>query len=177
MKKIAAISTLVFTLLASSTNACDEKCMRDKAEARTNKTFPSYLTWEYCEDTRMNFITSSMESINKYSRENFDTRYKGGMKTIKHYLEQRREWLQECDDYMRSTGQSPIFYDNQTTKKIFTHIDAVTKELGLLISGVTYSGDTGEITTAVATEKFDSLVKTVDDHKTLMLLKGRYVIR
>jgi len=177
MKKLMAITTLLLAIFTTATNACDEQCMRDKAEATNKTTFPSYLTWQYCEDTRMDFITNSMESIQRYSSENFDVRYRGGMRTIKHYLEQRKAWLQECDGYMRMTGQTPIFFDNKTTRQIFAKIDSVTKELELLLSGVTYSGDTGEITTAVATDKFNGLIKAVDDHKNLMLLKGRYVIR
>lgn len=177
MKSLAMISTLLFAVLASAANGCDEQCLREKAEASKNTTFPSYLTWEYCEDTRMNFMTTAMSSLQKYSSDNFDTRYTGGMRNIKNYLLTRKSWLQECDTYMSATGKDRIFYDRKTTRDIFAKIDAVAKELDDLIAGVTYSGDMGENTTDIANEKFNNLFKAVDDHKNLMLLKGRYVIR
>lgn len=176
MKILAMISTILL-VSASAANGCDEQCLKEKAEANNNVAFSSYLSWKHCDDTRMNFMTSSISSLDKYRSKHFDTRYKGGIKNIKNYLEQRKEWLQECDNYMQLTGKGRVFDDAKTTKKVFTAIDQVTKELNDLIAGVTYSNEFGQDSATVMNEKFDNLFKVVEDHKTLMHLKGRYVTR
>ncbi|WP_185236390.1 hypothetical protein [Teredinibacter franksiae] len=177
MKYLAMIFTLALTVLASSAYGCDEKCAKDKAEAEKNVQFPGYMSWKFCEDTRMDFMTSSMESLDKYRSKHFDTRYKGGIRNIKNYMVQRKAWLVECDTYMQLTGKGRIFEDNKTTKKIFKAMDSVTKELGDLIAGVTYSSSLGQDSSVVLNGHFETLFTAVDDHKNIMLLKGRYVTR
>lgn len=177
MKILAMISTILLTVSASAANGCDEQCLKEKAEASNKVSFAGYLSWKYCDDTRMDFMTSSVSSLENYRSKHFDMRYKGGIKNIKNYLVQRKEWLQECDEYIQLTGKGRIFEDAKTTKKVFTAIDEVTKELSDLIAGITYSSEFGQDSSTVMNEKFDSLFKTVEDHKTLMHLKGRYVTR
>lgn len=177
MKTLATIITFCTLVVASAANGCDEQCLREAAESKNNVEFPTYLTWKYCDDIRMDFMTSSMTSLEKYRSDHFDTRYKGGMRNIKSYIEQRKEWLQECDTYLQFTRKSRIFEDDKTTDSIFAAMDKVTKELDDLIAGVTYSSALGQDSQSVINERFDLLFKEVDDHKTLMHLKGRYVTR
>ncbi|SMF58080.1 hypothetical protein SAMN02745866_03749 [Alteromonadaceae bacterium Bs31] len=175
MKAILTIGTIVSLVLASTVYGCDEECLKEKAETKNNISFPSYLTWEYCDNTRMDFMTSSIDSLENYKTNHFDTRYKGGMRNIKNYVIQRKEWLQECDQYMQLTNHGRVFDD--ATKDIFSAMDAVIKELDDLIAGVTYSSETGQDSKAIMAERFDGMFKLVDDHKQLMHYKGRYVTR
>lgn len=172
---ILSIFTLVVT--ASVANACDENCKREEAQATHSVKFPSYLTWNFCGDTRSQFMASAVRSMEKYRDGKIDTRYKGPLKNIKGFVNQRKEWLAECDNYLKLTGRGRIFDDEKTTKAIFGAMDSVTNELGALIAGATYSSDVGDDSSSQVRNRFDSLLKLVDDHKTLMHLKGRYVSR
>ena len=167
----------ILMLIAYSATGCDEACQKQKAEAKNNVKFASYLSWGFCESTRDDFITTSMNSLEKYSTENFDARYKGGMRNIKKYIETRIDWLKECNQYLSLTGKGHIFDDKKTTDAIFKSLSSVTKELEGLISGASYSSDTGSDTKTIMQEKFGDLFAKVDQHKTLMHLKGRIVNR
>ncbi len=177
MKIIASIIAAVATLLVSSAYGCDEECRKLKAQEANNMTFSSYVSWQYCDDVRMDFMTTAMRSLENYQTKHFNTKYKGGMRNTKNFLEQRKEWLQECDTYLRLTDKGRIFDDEKTTKEVFAKMDAVTKELDALLSGVTYTSSFGQDASAVVGDKFQALFKVVDDHKTLMHMKGRYVFR
>jgi len=168
---------LVSMLLAFSAHACDEACAKEKAERANNIKFASYLNWGFCEDTRMDFMTNSMQSLQKYSGEHFNTRYKGGMRNIKKYVETRIDWLKECNDYMSLTGKGPLFDDERTTQAIFASMHSIVKELNQLISQVGYDGENGVDSSTVIRERFSDLFVRVDNHKSLMHLKGRYVTR
>ena len=175
-----AVGGLLALALAMATGAssCDEACVKSKAEQALGKSFPSYLTWQSCDDTREQFMTSAMRSLQSYRDEHFDVRKKRGMANIKNFLDQRREWLAECDDYYRHTQRGRIFEDDATTDKVFAAIEGVSRELSDLINGVTYSiGTPGDDPNSVIMGRFDTLLNTVDDHRTLMHLKGRYVYR
>ncbi len=177
MKRLASIITLLASVvLMSNAYGCDEQCMRDQAES-LGKTFPSYLTWAYCDDLRMEFMTSTMRSLEKYKDQNLTPKFKGPLKNTKTFIEQRKEWLGECDSYLSATKNKRIFEDDKSTEEIFDAMDAVTTELDELIAGVHYDASSGEDPSAVTKDKFNSLFKTVDDHKTLMHLKGKYVFR
>jgi len=177
MKKLATICTFLLVVVASAAYGCDEQCLKEKAETKNNVTFPGYLTWKHCDDTRMDFMTSSMSSLDNYRSKHFNTRYKGGMRNIKNYIVQRKEWLKECDSYLYMTGKGRVFENTKTTRQVFRAMDAVIKELDDLLAGITYSSSAGEESQAIIDERFDRLLKVVDDHKTLMHLKGRYVNR
>lgn len=174
MKVMATVISALLFFIGSQASACDEECRKHKAEQASGAKFPSYLSWEFCEDTLMDFMTSSMESLDNYRTNHFDTRYKGGMRNIKNYVEQRREWLTECDDYLTQTRKGRIFDDSKTTDGIFQAMDSITRELGDLIDGASYDGQDSSV---IINEKFGNLLKRVDDHKTLLHLKGRIVTR
>lgn len=177
-KKVTnAFIALMLVACSAAWADCDEDCQKQKAEEKHAIKFASYLTWDFCEDTRDEFITSSISSLEKYSTENFDARYKGGMKNIKKYIENRVDWLKECNQYLSFTGKGHIFDDKKTTDAIFDSLVSVTKELDGLIKGATYSSDSGSDTQTVIQERFEELFGKVDQHKTLMHLKGRYVNR
>lgn len=177
MKKLASILMILASVAMSGAYGCDEQCLREQAETLHNKEFPSYLTWAYCDDIRMEFMTSSMRSLENYKDKNLDPKFKGPLRNTKSYIDQRKEWLQECDQYLTMTKKKRIFEDDKSTEEIFGAIDSVTKELSGLIAGVRYDSSAGDDASAVTRDKFDRLFKTVDDHKTLMHLKGKYVFR
>lgn len=177
MKRLASIMIVLTSVTMSSAYGCDEQCLKEKAETEHNTKFPSYLSWAYCDDIRMEFMTSTMRSLESYKEKNLDPKYKGPLRNTKSYIEQRKDWLKECDQYLTYTKEKRIFEDDKSTKEIFSAIDEVTNELDSLIAGVRYDAALSEDATAVTKDKFDRLFKTVDDHKTLMHLKGKYVFR
>lgn len=161
----------------SVANDCDEACKKAEAEAKHSTKFPSYLSWNYCDDIRMEFMTSAVRSLEKYRANHLDTRYKGAMRNTKQFINQRQSWLSECDHYLSLTGKGKIFSDQKTTDNIFYAMNDVKEELDALIKGITYSSDFGVESIDIIAEKFDTLLKLVDDHKAIMHLKGKYVIR
>lgn len=175
--KAAIIAISLASLASTSAVACDEACRKAAAEEKQGVEFPSYLSWSYCDDLRMDFLTSGLRSLENYKNNNFDTRYTGGMRNIASFVKQRQEWLAECDQYLSSTDKGRIFEDAATTEKVFAAMEQVEGELTDLANGVVYTTAIGEDPASVANDKFDDLFKLVDDHKTLMHLKGKYVFR
>lgn len=175
MKQISAVIISMMLLASHATIACDEACERKAAEAKHSVTFPSHLTWKYCDDIKYDFMTTDMRSLQSYSSKHFNTKYKGPIKNIVKLIDMRKEWLQECDVYLTKTNQDRIFYDKKTTKQVFGHMNAVSKELKDVIGGVTYSSSQGDETKKIVVEKFEHLFEAVDNHKNLMHLKGKYV--
>lgn len=174
IKRMTSIALVAAAFLASGAYACDEQCMREEAQTKHNVKFPGYLTFKYCEGIAMDFMTSTMKSLQNYRDNHLESKYKGPLKNTKAYLAQREDWLKECDDYLVKTKNIRIFNDEKTTKQIFATIDSVEEELNALINGVTYSADNQYV---VISDRFDTLFKQVEDHKHLMHLKGRYVVR
>ena len=175
MKILATIIFAVMVFISPSALSCDEQCLRDKAQAKHNVKFPKYLTWEYCDSITMEFMTGAVRSLDNYRTNHLSTRFKGPLRNTKSFIEQRKIWLEECDEYLTVTKELRVFEDEKTTKAIFASMDSVTSELGALINGASYSSMEDE--NLVINEKFDDLFKRIDDHKTLMHLKGRYVFR
>lgn len=172
------IKLLGFTLLlvlAFPALACDEACQRDRASVTHKVEFPGYLSWKFCEDTRMAFVESDISSLEKYRKNRLDTKYKGSMRNIKNFIEQRKSWLAECDDYMNKTNRGRIFKDEATTQLLFSSMEAVSGELEKAIKGVTYVSNGDQDENAIIASKFDQLFKLVDDHKAVMMLKGQFV--
>lgn len=178
MKAIAAIIAIACATLSSATlYACDEECRKEAAEKEHNVEFPGYLSSAYCADIRMDFMTSAMRSLENYQTNNLDIRYKGGMRNIVSFIEQRKDWLAECDRYLTYTGQGRIFEDAATTESVFAAMERVEKELNDLASGVVYTTSMTQDPTDVINARFDDFFQIVEDHKTLMHLKGKYVFR
>ena len=138
--------------------------------------FPSYLNGKFCQDTAADFMTTSINSLQRYRHNQLPTLHRGGMNNIRKYILQRTEWLRECDDYLQATTKLRVFKDDKTTEAIFDAMNAVTEELHALIKGVTYASTDGD-QSAQAAAKFDRLFDTVETHKNLMLLKGQLVVR
>jgi hypothetical protein len=177
MKKIVSLLALTFAFAAPVTFSCDEQCLKEKAKAKHNVQFPGYLTAKYCEGISLDFMTSTMRSLNHYRTNNLETKFKGPLKNTKNYLAQRKEWLQECDDYLSMTQNSHVFNDEKTTKQIFASINSIESEMEALINGVSYSVEAGEGQFVAINDKFNNLFRQVDNHKTLMHLRGKYVVR
>lgn len=173
MNKLLGFTILL--VLAFPALGCDEACQRERASVTYNLEFPSYLSWKFCEDTRMAFVESDIASLERYRTSSLDTKQKGGMYNIKNFIEQRKAWLTECDDYMDKTNHGRIFKDEATTQKVFAAMEAVSTELGKAIKGVTYVATGEQDENAIIASKFDQLFKLVDDHKAVMMLKGQFV--
>ena len=177
MKHGKYICSLVFLLLSHSVFACDEQCLREQAETALNKKFPGYLNWQECDRVAYTFMTSVIDSLSDFKNTRINTKYKGPLKNIRAEINKQKSWLEECNVYLRATNKKYIFESKDTTQKIYSAIDAVSEELTAYINGVTYSTLPGEEKDQVLINKFNSLIKAVDDHKTLLHLKGRFVTR
>jgi len=139
---------------------------------QASQSFPGYLNEQYCNDTKREFITSSVKSLRKYRETQLSKRHRGGMYNINNFLVQRKSWLLECKQYLEHNGSDPLFENRELTEQVFSAIDSVSNELKALISGVSYSVDPGEDPSAIAAEKFDQLFKLIEHHKTKLQLKG-----
>ncbi len=175
MKKIICL----FVLLGFGPQAvaCDETCRKQLAEAKHNIEFPGYLSRKYCRDIATEFMTTSMKSLQSYRFKHLETKHRGGMRNTVRFIEQRQDWLKECDQYLKYTDYGRLFKDAKTTEGIFAAMASVSAELASLVEGVTYTDELGDVSTEVAADKFDQLFKLVDNHKTLMQLKGQFVTR
>ncbi|MDO3382980.1 hypothetical protein [Gilvimarinus algae] len=170
------VVALLLALAGSQAFACDEACKKDKAEQEHGVKFASYLSADFCHTTRADFLIQDYRSLEKYRAEQLPGGHKGGMNNIRKLLEQRKEWLIECDDYLRLTGQGRIFRDKATTDQIFAAIDKVTKEL----NGLVYNGSQDVIVSNgldIAEQDFDKMLGMLDHHKTQLQLRGQLVIR
>jgi hypothetical protein len=157
--------------------ACDEQCKREKAMADNGIQFPEYLTSRYCRDISVDFLMGTRNSLQEYRDERLERAHRGGMRNIRNFIEQRKEWLKECDQYLMLTGQGRIFRNAETTEKIFSAMDTVSKELQDLVNGLVYFVQGDGKQTDVAAQKFEALFHVVDEHKTDLQLRGQLVIR
>ena len=63
-----------------------------------------------------------------------------------------------------------------TTAKVFEELKSIDNELESLMGSISHSTQLTPEMTSVAQDRFEKLLKTVDDHKALMHLRG-YVSR
>lgn len=173
MQSILVLAAVLFA--APMTQACDEQCKREAAETKNASEFPSFLTWNYCEGLKRDFMSVDISSLQSYSGKHFNTKYKGPIKNIIKLIDQRKDWLKECDVYISQTTDKRLFDDKKTTDAVFANMQTIKSELEAVLSGVTYSSVQGDETKKIVTEKFQALFQTIDDHNNLMHLKGKYV--
>lgn len=167
---------LLVAVFSCSALACDEACKKAKAEQEHGVSFPSYLNAEFCRTTRLDFLLQDYASLEKYRTAQLPGGHKGGMNNIRKMLNQRKEWLVECDDYLRLTEQGRIFHDDATTEKIFAAIDKVSKQLNDLV----YNGSKEIIVTNgldIAQQDFDQMMQQLERHRTDLQLRGQLVNR
>ncbi|WP_299583273.1 hypothetical protein [uncultured Microbulbifer sp.] len=139
------------------------------------KTHPSYLTEEYCSSVVEQFVGSGMRSLGKYVNEHFNPEYKGGIRNTIRFLEQRSEWLNECNEYLVDTNNTYIFHSQDDTQDIFMAINELTRELQHVRSGVEYRDDTGNNNPApFIKRRFTTLAQLVDRHHTRLLMKKQF---
>ncbi|MGH1469834.1 MAG: hypothetical protein ACRBCS_01470 [Cellvibrionaceae bacterium] len=170
------LGTCALLVIALPAFSCDEACQKDKASAKHNIELPGYLSWKFCDDTKASFMEGDISSLENYKNKRLNVQHRNRMKNIKSFIEQRKEWLQECDQYFDLTNHGRIFIDAKTTKSIFAAMDSVSKELGALIGGVTYvSEGVDQDENQIIAGKFDNLFKLVDAHKTQSMLKSQFV--
>lgn len=167
---------LLVPLLSTAAFACDENCKRDAAMAEHDIRFPSYLTASYCRDTSVDFLLRARDSLANYQQKNLPTGHKGGMRNIRNFLQQRKQWLEECDQYLGLTSQGRVFRDDATTQQIIDAIDAVSNELERLMGSGT-GVRVPESQVAGADHRLELLFGAMDNHRTELQLRGQLVIR
>jgi hypothetical protein len=170
MRKI--IFTLVLMCLAQASFGCDEACKRAQAETTNNIKFASYLDTKYCKSTAQDFILRGSKSLKTYRDKQLATAHRGGAKNIRNFINQRIEWLQECDNYLKLTDQGRVFRDKETSEKILKGMDGVAEELKKMMLRPAVAGEDLEKVSAPAAAKFDQLFKMVDDHYLELQRRG-----
>ena len=170
MKKLLLLLHLV--LITPLAFACDETCMRDKAMAEGSVKFPDYLTEKYCKTTTTDFLVNARKSLQKYRDDRLSSGHRGGIHNIRNFIDQRKDWLVECDQYLDAIKQGRVFRSKETTENIFRAMDSLSVELKSLVYRPKNSAeDTAQIT-ELAGQKFDLLFKLMDAHKTDLQLRG-----
>jgi hypothetical protein len=164
---------LLITVLAPTALACNETCMRDKAMAENSITFPSYLDSKYCKTTSVDFLVGTRRSLQKYYDERLNSAHRGGIRNIRSFIEQRKEWLLECDNYLILTTQGRVFSTKNATDQIFGSMASLSDELQRLVSIRKTAGENAYELTASARLKFEQMFKLVDDHRTDLQLRGQ----
>jgi len=168
--------TLLFLFACLPATACDEECKRAQAEEEHDVDFPGYLNASYCQDTSIAFLLKARKSLGEYRQGQLKTGHRGGMRNIRNYLEQRKKWLMECDNYLLLTDQGRVFTDKETTEAVFAATDQAIEQLEKLMNStnrVHVSEDLAE----TAGQRLDRLFSVVDNHRTELQLKGQLVIR
>ncbi|GAA5525599.1 hypothetical protein Maes01_02170 [Microbulbifer aestuariivivens] len=139
------------------------------------KPHPPYLTESYCEGLVEQFVGSSMRSLNSYVNQHFNLEYRGGIRNTIHFLDQRIEWLTECNDYLEDTSESTVFYNEGLTQDIFAAIQALSRELQHVQDGVEYSDETGTNNpTPFIKQRYDELAQLVERYHTRVLLDKQF---
>ncbi|MBU2884701.1 hypothetical protein KO507_02865 [Gilvimarinus agarilyticus] len=167
---------LLLAVFSGSALACDEACKKAQAETEHGVNFAGYLDSEFCRTTRSDFLLQDYRSLEKYRTSQLPGGHKGGMNNIRKMLDQRKEWLVECDDYLRLTDQGRVFHDKTTTDKIFGAIDKVSEQLNELV----YNGSKEVIVTNgldIAQQDFDQMMQQLEQHRTVLQLRGQLVNR
>jgi len=168
------VALLMFSV---SSFACDEECRKQAAAKKHSIKFASYLNTQYCNDIKAEFLTSAIGSLQRYRDTRLNDSRNYGMKNTRHFIEQRRDWLQECDTYLSLSEGTRVFHEKKTTFKIFAALNSVSSELDSLLKGVTYSNANEAGANTIIADKFDHLFELVDDHRTLMQLRGQFITK
>ena len=168
----SVLLSLAILFAAPSVYSCDEACKRGQAEAANKIKFASYLNTKYCKSTAQDLILRGSKSLQTYRSKQLATAHRGGAKNIRNFISQRKDWLQECDDYLRLTDQGRIFRDKSTSEKILKEMDAVADELKKIMLRPAVADEDLSKVTAVAEARFDQLFKLIDDHYLELQRRG-----
>jgi len=170
MKKILLAITLLS--LSQFSFSCDEACKRTKAETANNVKFASYLNVKYCKSTGIDFLMQGRKSLQSYRDKQLLTAHRGGAKNIRNFILQRKDWLQECDNYLALTEQGRIFRDKDSTDKIIAAMTGTANELEKIMKRPKVELENLELVVAPAGQKFDELFKLVDGHYLELQRRG-----
>lgn len=170
MKKI--LLTIALLSLSQFSLSCDEACKRAKAETANNVKFASYLNVKYCKSTGLDFLMQGRKSLQTYRDKQLPTAHRGGAKNIRNFILQRRDWLQECDNYLELTEQGRIFRDKDSTDKIMTAMTGTAEELHKIMRRPKAEVESLDLVTAPAAAKFDELFKLIDAHYLELQRRG-----
>ncbi|WP_062064852.1 hypothetical protein [Cellvibrio sp. OA-2007] len=170
MKKILLIIALLS--LSQFGFSCDETCKRTKAETANNVKFASYLNAKYCKSTGLDFLMQGRRSLQSYRDKQLPTAHRGGAKNIRNFILQRKDWLQECDNYLDLTEQGRIFRDKETTDKIMAAMTGTAEELHKIMRRPKSDIESLEMVIAPAATKFDELFKLIDAHYLELQRRG-----
>lgn len=162
----------LLSFLSFSSSACDDNCKKLEAEAAHKVKFASYLSQKYCQQTSLDFLLKDSKSLKQYSEKQLLTAHRGSANNIKLFLEQRKDWLSECDQYLSLTKQGRIFGNKTQSEKIFASIDATTNELTLLIKRPKSPEESAEEAAASSVQAFNKLFEAITEYQLELQRKG-----
>jgi len=162
IKRILLAIALV--TLAQASLACDEACKRAKAEETNNIKFGAYLNLKYCKTTTADFLIQTRRALQTYRDKQLPTAHRGGARNIRNYIDQRKDWLKECDNYLELTDQGRVFRDKETTTAIIDSMTDVSTELKKIMMRPKNAAENKDLVIAPAAAKFDELFQMMDDH-------------
>lgn len=174
MRIVSFIALMVF---AMSGFACDEKCKREKAELEAGIEFPNHVTWKLCEDTAYYFMTSTLKQLDRYKDTRLPTANQVSLRNIKRLVNEQRQWLTECDEYMQLTDNGRIFKEADTTDTIFAAMDNLTEQLDAGMRSAVNATDVVGDPNGLKQEQFNKLLQLVEDHIRILQLRGQFVKR
>lgn len=175
MKQIIGLKCLIIPLaffINAPAFACNDACKRAKAEADNNIKFASHLTAIYCASTTKGFMLQEIKLLQSYREKQLPTAHRGGAKNIRHFVNQRKEWLAECDKYLELTGQGRAFHDKETTDKIMSTMGNIADELKKVMMRPKNPAENLDTVITPASTQFDLLFEQLEAHKLLMQRKG-----
>lgn len=158
--------------LSSLTLACDENCKRDKVSAKLNIQFAPHLNAKYCQSTTNDFLLNARNSLDKYKENQLPTAHRGGARNIRNYINSRKEWLRECDDYLQAMDLGNVFRKKDTTQTIFKLMDEVSLELEKITKRPANKAENINEFIEPAQTKFDNLFKHMDAHVIELQKRG-----
>jgi hypothetical protein len=170
--KLRMLFAPFLSLLSFSSSACDDNCKKLEAESTHNVKFATYLSSKYCQQTSLDFLLKDSKSLKQYSEKQLLTAHRGSANNIKLFLEQRKDWLQECDKYLSLTKQGRVFGNKTQSEKIFASIDATTNELTLLIKRPKTPDESTEDASASSVKAFHSLFEAITEYQLELQRKG-----
>src|SRR5690606_12709505 len=110
---------------------------------------------KYCKTTSVDFLIGARKSLQKYFDERLNSAHRGGIRNIRNFIEQRKEWLQECDNYLMLTNQGRIFRTGETTEQIFGAMSSLSDELNGLVKLPRTQNEDGYALTEQARQDFE----------------------
>lgn len=158
--------------ISSFVFACDEQCKKDQLAATKQLIFANHLNLKYCHSTVSDFLLNTRKSLGNYHEKQLPTAHRGGARNIRNFINARKDWLVECDQYMTAMEYGSVFRKRQTTAQIFKAMDETAQELEKLMKTPSQPSEDAAALVAPASEKFSQLFELMDAYMIELQKRG-----